>query len=131
MSLCPSSKRIDIPHIHAASGVAARKLGEVFLQRQVRSRTYGHIHLSDQGRARAVQELKDKIEVAAGAHAAYQSLNACGTAQLGQYSYKICPFGDATQGHVSRQIDARLTLGTVATGGVQSGAIGPLEGLGE
>ncbi|CAE7482809.1 unnamed protein product [Symbiodinium pilosum] len=51
-------------------------------------------------KAGEIKELKDKIEVAAGAHAAYQSLNACGTAQLGQYSYKICPFGDATQGHV-------------------------------
>ena len=37
------------------------------------------------------QELQGKIELAAGAHAAYQSLNECGTAQLGQYNYKICP----------------------------------------
>ncbi|CAE7949455.1 unnamed protein product [Symbiodinium sp. KB8] len=51
-------------------------------------------------KAASMQELQGKIELAAGAHAAYQSLNECGTAQLGQYNYKICPFGEATQGHV-------------------------------
>ncbi|CAE7769698.1 unnamed protein product [Symbiodinium sp. CCMP2456] len=50
-------------------------------------------------KAASMQELREKIELAAGAHAAYQSLNECGTAQLGQYNYKICPFGEATQGH--------------------------------
>ncbi|CAE7838867.1 Prkcsh [Symbiodinium sp. CCMP2592] len=51
-------------------------------------------------KAASMQELREKMELAAGAHAAYQSLNECGTAQLGQYNYKICPFGEATQGHV-------------------------------
>ncbi|CAJ1379296.1 unnamed protein product [Effrenium voratum] len=45
-------------------------------------------------------ELREKIEAAAGAHAAYRALNKCGETQIGEYSYKICPFGEATQGHV-------------------------------
>ncbi|CAE6933381.1 unnamed protein product [Symbiodinium natans] len=51
-------------------------------------------------KAAEMKELRQKIEAATGAHAAYQSLNECATGQLGQYNYKICPFGEATQGHV-------------------------------
>ena len=83
---------------------------------------------------RSLKELREKIELAAGAHAAYQSLNECGTAQLGQYNYKICPFGEATQGHAPRQVCCK-SAASICKHLTQfyhpRGPAGPLEGLGE
>ncbi|CAK9106579.1 unnamed protein product, partial [Durusdinium trenchii] len=46
-------------------------------------------------------KLRLKIEDSTGTHAAYKALQKCGESTVGEYSYKICPFEDAKQGHVS------------------------------
>ena len=48
-------------------------------------------------------KLRLKIEDSTGTHAAYKALQKCGESTVGEYSYKICPFEDAKQGHVPCQ----------------------------
>ena len=64
------------------------------------------INLEDARRSFAAKEsevttLRQSLEESIGSHAAYKALKKCGEGTLGEYNYKICPFEDAKQGHVS------------------------------
>ena len=50
---------------------------------------------------KSLSELQQQVEEVQGPNAAYNALKKCGENQLGDYSYKICPFEDAKQGHVA------------------------------